>query len=118
MIGRILPLLVILSVGCAHPDPAVRIAWLNAMIGRNEVELVQQSGVPTRTYMADGRKFLAYEARYVDIIPGTPAFGGWRRGWGWYGGGFPPEVITRVCDTTFELAGEKVVSWTQRGNAC
>jgi hypothetical protein len=79
MIRRILPLLVILSLaGCVYPDPAVRIARLNAMIGRNEAELVRQSGVPTQTYMADGRKSLAYEARNVAIIPGTPAFGGWR----------------------------------------
>jgi hypothetical protein len=108
-----------LLAGCAVPDHAARVAQLNAMIGHNEADLIRAFGVPTRSIVSDGHKFLAYEARTIDIIPGTPAFGGWRGGWGWYyGGGFPPEVITRGCDTTFELSQDRVLAWTQRGDSC
>lgn len=102
-----------------------RATVLNGLIGQNETELVHQMGVPTRTYDTPGHHFLAYAQRSVDYIPGGPFFGGYGFGPGFgYGFGglgysaFPPEVIDRQCETTFDVTGGRVASWSLRGNAC
>jgi hypothetical protein len=58
--------------------------------------LVQQMGVPTRTYATAGTKFLAYDERRVDVIPAFPVHGPFFNGW--YGG-FPPQVVDLQCET-------------------
>ena len=117
------PLLVALA-GCGDGG-AARLAFLASLVGQYETDLVRQLGVPTRSYETDGRKFLAYDQRRLDIIPAGPFFGGfgygrfgyWGPGLGLYGA-FPPSVVERGCETTFELAGGRVASWSLRGNAC
>ena len=95
---------------------AQRRAELAHWVGQPETALVGAMGAPTRTYETGGMKFLTYEDRRVEIIPGTPYYFG--PGPFWYGGGFPPEAITEVCNTTFTIAGGVVRAFSLRGNAC
>jgi hypothetical protein len=114
----ILLLLAVILTGCGD-QLAKREAFLNQFVGRPEQDLVQQLGVPARTYETGGAKYLAYDDSRIDIIPPLPPFaaGPW---WvyGDYGGGFPPQVVTLVCETTFAIAGGTVKSYTLHGNAC
>ena len=94
-------------------------------------------GVPTRTYAADGHTFLAYVENESSYFPGSfgpgyggfgyggfgggfGGFGGYGGGFGGfgYGGGFPPTYYSSSCQTTFEVASDKVTSWTMRGDGC
>ncbi len=127
----VLPALFLVS--CA---PGVdRRAYLATLVGQPEAEIVRQLGVPTRTFESGGRRFLAYvEQRGATAISGGPfLFGGYGYGSGYgsgfgpgfgprfgygYGGAFPTYVTERTCETTFEVAGDRVVSWALRGNSC
>jgi hypothetical protein len=111
----ILLLLAGLLGGCAD-QLAARQARLAPLVGQPEAVLIQQFGVPSRTYETGGVKYLAYDERRVDIMPGFPSYSPFYTGW--YGGGFPPQVIDLRCETTFEIAGGAVKSFTLRGNAC
>ena len=42
---------------------------------------------------------------------------------GYWGGGFgysalPAEIVARQCETTFEIANDRVLTWSLHGNAC
>lgn len=103
---------------CAYgPD---RRQVLASLVGQPDTEVVRRFGVPARSYETGGRKFIAYDERRTDLIPGGPFFGGAGYfGYGYGGfGSFPPQLIERGCETTFELSGGRVVSWALRGNAC
>jgi hypothetical protein len=100
-----------LPVACAD-ETAARMAALNQLVGQPEQTLLQTMGVPTRSYDADGTRFLAYDERRVDIIPGAPGVGVWSAG------AVPPQRIERWCETTFQVAQAVVQSFTLRGNAC
>jgi hypothetical protein len=100
-----------LPAACAD-DRAARVATLNQLVGQPEQTLLLAMGVPTRSYEADGTKFLAYDERRVDIIPGTPGIGFWNAG------AIPPQPIERWCETTFQVADGSVRSYTLRGNSC
>ena len=100
-----------LVTACAD-DLAPRMAALNHLVGQPEQTLLQTMGVPTRSYDANGEKFLAYDERRVDIISGTPGVGIWRAG------AMPPQSIELWCETTFQVAQGTVRSYTVRGNAC
>jgi hypothetical protein len=100
-----------LPTACAD-DQAAHVAALDYLVGQPEQTLLQTMGVPTRSYDADGVKFLAYDERRVDIIPGTPGVGIWRAG------AMPPQQIELWCETTFQVAQGTVRSYTLRGNAC
>ncbi|HEY6440896.1 MAG TPA: hypothetical protein VIY55_12810 [Acetobacteraceae bacterium] len=101
--------------GCVD-QLAARQAYLSRFIGQPEVVLVQQMGVPARTYATSGMKYLAYDEHQVDIVPAFPSYSPFFTGW--YGGGFPPQVIDLQCETTFEVSDGTVRSFTLRGNAC
>jgi hypothetical protein len=118
----------VLALGaCAYPNPQ-HVAELNALVGKSETDLVRTLGVPSRTYDTGGHRFLAYSKSKLETIPGTPGFGPWWGGgyWGggyWGGGwggwgGFPPEIVQRDCETTFDLLNGTVQSWKLRGNDC
>jgi len=109
--------LAILLACCALPtacadETAARMAALNHLVGQPEQTLLLAMGVPTRSYDADGTKYLAYDESRIDIIPGTPGVGIWRAG------GVPPQPIERWCETTFQVAEGVVRNFTLRGNAC
>jgi hypothetical protein len=101
--------------GCAN-QLAVRQAYLSQFIGQPEVALVQQIGVPTRTFESAGIRFLAYDERRFDIVPAFPTYSPFFMGW--YGGGSPPQVVEWQCETTFAVKDGTVASFTLRGNAC
>lgn len=99
--------------GCA---PAFnRPAFLATFVGQPEAEVVRRLGVPSRTYEANGRKFLAYTEQRSDVVSAGIGFGGY---FGPSFGYFPSEVIERGCETTFEVADGRVLTWSLRGNAC
>jgi hypothetical protein len=106
--------------GCVYPNPQ-HVSAMNALVGKSETDLVHTLGVPSRTYETGGHKFLAYSRSKLETIPGDPGFGPWG-GWGWGGGfgwgGFPPEIVQRDCETTFDLLGGVVQAWSFRGNDC
>ncbi|HUZ65508.1 MAG TPA: hypothetical protein VMU82_17525 [Acetobacteraceae bacterium] len=111
--------ILLLLAGCTfRPVPSLS-TRMSVYIGDTETQLVQGLGVPTRSYAVGGRKFLAYDDRHLDVIPGDPGFGPWGPpfGFGWYGG-FPPQVVETGCETTFEVKQGHVVSFSLRGNAC
>ena len=91
-----------LLAGCTD-QLAARQAYFGQFVGQPDSVLVQQMGVPTRTYETSGVKYLAYDEHRIDVLPGPPAFG--PPFYRWYGGGFPAQVIDLRCETTFEVAG-------------
>jgi hypothetical protein len=103
-----------LTAACTN-GLAARQAELTQWVGRPETELLGTMGAPTRSYDADGMKFLTYEDRRVEIVPGAPFYGPGPFG---YGNGFPPTATTLVCDTTFTVASGVVRAFSMRGNAC
>ena len=110
-------LLCLAMAACATgPD---RRTVLAGLVGQPETEAVRQLGVPSRAYEAGGRKFLAYDERRTDLIPVSPFIGGFGYfGYGYGGIGLPAQAIERGCETTLEVSGGRVVSWSLRGNAC
>ncbi len=118
-------LIILALLGGCTDGGAARRAQANALIGQSEADLVRTLGVPTRTIETDGRRFLAYEDRRLDVVPG---FGGGYAGFGFggfnrfgglgFGTSFPEEIVERGCATTFELNGGRVQAWTLRGNDC
>jgi hypothetical protein len=102
-------------VACTN-QLAARQAYLSQFVGQPEVALVQQMGVPSRSLETGGVKFLAYDENRIDIVPSFPSYSPYFTGW--YGGGFPPQVIDLRCETTFEVVEGTVRSFNLRGNAC
>ncbi len=111
----ILLALTVLLSGCVN-QLAARQAYLSRFVGQPEAVLIQQMGVPVRTYETGGVKYLAYDEHQVDIVPAFPSYSPFFTGW--YGGGFPPQVIDLQCETTFEVSDGAVRAFTLRGNAC
>lgn len=110
-----------LVAGCANYSLQRRQAALAPLVGQTEADLVRQLGVPTRVFETDGQRFLSYDEIRTDILPGfAPYYGSWWGPWGGWGGygGFPPTVVQYGCQTTFDIAGGKVVSFSLRGNGC
>ncbi|QDH17935.1 hypothetical protein [Swingsia samuiensis] len=114
---------------------------LNSMVGKSEVDIVREFGVPSKSYQAQGHSFLAYIDNETQYSPGSIGMGyGWDSygwgggpgwgwgggpGWGWGGGpgmgwsgGIPPTYYNTSCQTTFELVNDRVIGWTMRGNGC
>jgi hypothetical protein len=114
----VLLILILLLAGCANLL-AQRQAFLNKFVGGPDSALVQQLGVPNRTYETGALKYLAYDESRVDIVPAVPPYGvGPWWAYGAYGGGFPPQVVRLTCETTFAVTGGVVKSYTLHGNAC
>ena len=119
MSTRLPALLLCLAAAACATGPDRRLL-LAALVGQPETEVVRQLGVPNRVYETGGRKFISYDERRTDLIPASPFVGGFGYfGYGYGGyGGFPPQLVERGCETTLEVAGGRVVSWSLRGNAC
>ncbi len=100
---------------------AQRRAYLTSLIGQPETTVIQQLGVPSRSFEAGGHRYLAYDERRVDVIPPPPLFGGgfYGAGFGYgYGYGFAPEIVERGCETTFDIVAGRVQTWTLHGSLC
>lgn len=114
---RTLLVLAVLLGGCVN-QLAQRQAFLSQFVGKPVSYLVQRLGVPTRSFTTNGVQYIAYTESRLDVLPGFSGPGWGPPFWGWYGGGFPPQVVQRVCETTFAVRDETVVSFVLRGNAC
>jgi hypothetical protein len=104
-----------LVAGCVD-QLAAREAYLSRFVGQPESTLVQQMGVPTRSFETGGVRYLAYNEHRINLIPTFPSYSPFFTGW--YGGGFPTQVVELRCETTFEVADGTVKAFTLRGNAC
>ena len=104
-----------LVAGCVD-QLAAREAYLSRFVGQPESTLVQQMGVPTRSFETGGVRYLAYNEHRINLIPTFPSYSPFFTGW--YGGGFPSQVVELQCETTFEVADGTVKAFTLRGNAC
>ena len=104
-----------LLAGCVD-QLAAREAYLSRFVGQPESTLVQQMGVPTRSFETGGVRYLAYNEHRINLIPTFPSYSPFFTGW--YGGGFPTQVVELRCETTFEVADGTVKTFTLRGNAC
>jgi hypothetical protein len=118
-----LPLILLAALalaGCNAQRIAERDAYLGQFIGQSEADLVRQAGVPSRAVEAGGRRFIVYEDRRVDFIPGAPAvpYGPFGPRFGYGYGASAPQAIELVCETTFEISAGKVSGFNLRGNAC
>lgn len=111
---RALLALPLLLAGCAT-GPSLE-QRLTPLIGRSEGDLVAALGVPTRTYEADGRKFLQYEQRWAQVVPGD--FYGYGPYWRFPPLWVPPAYVLRGCDITFTLQQGRVESFAWRGDGC
>lgn len=113
MLRLILALPLVLAACAQGPTLEQRLA---TFIGQREGDLVASLGVPTRTYEADGRRFLQFEQQRLVVIPGDP----WN--YGWYGMRRPwavPSTYAPVrCDITFILREGRVESFSARGDGC
>ena len=106
-----------LLTGCTNLL-AVRQAQLQRFVGQSEGVLITQMGVPNRTYEFDATKYLAYTEGQQEIVSMPPAYPYGPPFWSWYGGGFPPQVVTLTCETTFAVTRGVVQSFSLRGNGC
>ena len=124
-LAKIMSVAAVLALaGCAYPN-AQHVAAMNALVGKSETDVVKTLGVPSRAIETGGHKYLAYSRSKIETIPGDYGFGpGWGWGWGHWGGGwggwggFPPEIVQRDCETTFDMVNGVVQSWSFRGNDC
>ena len=92
-----------------------RAEFLASLVGRPESDAIRALGAPSHLIEANGHRFLAYEDSGVGYVPSAP-FGPFGYGYGYYGPiGIP---IVRTCETTLEVVGGRVASWTLRGNSC
>ena len=123
-----LAMLPLLLAACAPPaPPPPGVAW----VGRSEAELVSAIGVPDRVHEVEGRRFLAYDIRYLVAEP-TPfvsfGFGTYSGGW-WRGGGsgfslgfggpaFAPAPTLSGCSTNYEVRAGQVIGVTVTGPGC
>ncbi len=111
--GVMLLAAVLLPAACAD-QLAQRQARLAPLVGRPVAAVIQQLGVPDRTFQAGGVEYLAYEERRVEILPGVWGGPFWLGGFG----NIPPEVVQWRCETTFTVAAGVVRSFSLHGNAC
>ena len=109
---RIALLLAIAALaGCA--EGPTRSEVLAGLVGHPEADAIRTLGAPNRILPSGASRFLAYDERRLDYVPapGFVPFG--------YGAFVAPSVpYERVCETTVEIVGGKVRTWTLRGNAC
>src|SRR4051794_25638145 len=80
-------LLAALLASCANQYEARR-QYLSQFVGRPESDLVLALGVPNRSYETGGIKYLAFDDRRGEFVPGTPVY--WPPFLGWGPRGLPP----------------------------
>lgn len=83
---------------------------LKPWAGAQEADLLRAWGTPARSYEANGRKFIVFEAQREIHLPDSSDEG--------QAGGSIGMDVGLSCTTTFELENSKVVSWSYKGDDC
>lgn len=107
-------------MGCATTAGYEKV--LNSWVGSNETEIVRKWGPPAQAYETGEAKFLVYTSNRNVFLPGsapnlTTTFIG-NTAYTSSTGGRPAMNLNYSCQTTFELRGGEIVSWSWRGNDC
>ncbi len=106
--------------GCATTANYEKI--LQSWVGDTELNLIRKWGPPRESYETGGSKFLVYSSSRNVYLSGTaPSYTTTVIGNTAYTnavGGTPGQNIGLSCQTTFEISGERIVSWRWQGNAC
>jgi hypothetical protein len=117
-VPRIVILLLISLVAGCTDYLAERQARLTRFVGAPEPVLINEMGVPSRSYVSEGKKYLAYEETREELLRGTPGMPIGPPFYGMRAGGIPPQIVTLTCETTFVVSEGVVRSFSLRGNAC
>jgi hypothetical protein len=117
-------LIVILSIlaiaGCATTANFEKKA--NALVGKNETELVAIQGIPTSMYENEGIRYLTYSYSESGVIPGiapqvtTTYIGG--KPYTTSSGGTQAIGYTNSCSVTFTIINKIVTTYQYKGNSC
>ena len=106
--------------GCATTANYEKI--LQSWVGDTELNLIRKWGPPRQSYEAGGSKFLVDSSSRNVYLPGTaPSYTTTVIGNTAYTnpvGGTPGQNIGLSCESTFEISGERIVSWRWQGNDC
>ncbi|WP_264921743.1 hypothetical protein, partial [Tanticharoenia sakaeratensis] len=95
--SRLVPFAALLALTACEVPTAAQRRQLDAMVGKSEVDVLRQFGVPQRSFQASGHNFLAYIDNQTNYSGGGgwgwgwgggPWGGGWGGGWGGWGGGW------------------------------
>ncbi len=113
-------LLILFISGCATTEEYRKI--IDSWVGSTEIDLIRSWGAPQRSYQSGDTKFIVYNAsRNIRISGTTPTYTTTVIGNTAYTnttGGTPAKNIQLSCETTFEIRGKIIVSWSFRGNDC
>ena len=116
----LITLFALITTACATTANYEKI--LNSWVGASEIDLVRVWGAPDNQYESSGTKFLTYQRSSNIYMPGTsPTYTTTVVGNTAYtssSGGSPAYNIQMFCKTTFEVKGERIVSWRWEGNGC
>ena len=95
---------------------------LNTWMGMPEGQLIRSWGVPKQVFNNSGKKYFVYNSSRNVYLPGaSPTYRTRVIGNTAYTnsyGGSAPRNLNYSCETTFEIANQKVVSWRYNGNDC
>ena len=124
------------AAGCATTQGPERAERMGALMGRTELSLVRELGVPDATTEAEGRRILRWSSATLEVVPEPypwGPFGPWGYGYdrvgyayGYGAGWAAPRTYRRWCDMELEFeraedapeAPWRAVSWRTRGNDC
>lgn len=110
----------LISAGCATTANYEKI--LESWVGDTELNLIRKWGPPLQSHEVGGSKFLVYSSSRTLYLPGVaPTYTTTVIGNTAYTkpvGGTPGQNIGFSCQTTFEISGERIVSWRWQGNDC
>jgi hypothetical protein len=106
----------LLLSGCATQVDWPRRQALDSLVGRSDSEVVVALGLPSRSFRDRTARYLAYDYRHTEFVPGQPGPQDpadiedlWLNS---------PALVSGHCSTTFKLLDDKVVGWSLYGNSC
>lgn len=116
-------LAVLLLAACETASVEKYDAALQTWVGRPADVLISSWGIPDKTYRVNAStRLVAYIRGGIATYPGvaptcTTAF---TTGYATTSclGGFPPEVQSLRCETTFTIVNDRITAWKHRGNDC
>ncbi len=125
MVKKTFSLLAVLwLVACTPHVDDVHLARMNGMVGMAEQQLIDNWGVPSRSYvMEDKTKVVTYTRQNeytsggfggsacIGAVPGSI-------GYGTCFGGPGGRLQRYYCDLSFKIKAGRIASWAQQGNDC